>query len=480
MQDATAMAELLRAQKISFEELITDIETKSNQLQPKLNAWTYLDLSGAKKYYRKNQDKLSRTVFAGLPIALKALGQSKKGWPSTSGSLLLAENKAKVTDYFVQGIENLGFVPIGQSNVPEYGFKNITDSKLYGNCLNPFDTARFAGGSSGGAAALVASGILPIATASDGGGSIRIPASFCSLIGLKPTRGSMPVGPGNWRSWQGASIAFALTKSIRDTENVFYNLRTSQPEAPYQAPKREWMHYEKAVRYPLRIAYCLNNKVSDLDYRIRAETLKIVDFLQKEGFDVEEVPYPANMVTLMQQYYRMNAADTAAMFQEMQAKLKRPLTNQDMEEMTWAMYQFGLDLKASDYVLSLQYWDEIAVKTESLFKEYDLFLTPSTAQVAPSVDTEFYSPKIGEKLRFAHELSPKEKEKLVYDMFAKSLSITPYTQLANLTGQPAISLPTGRVNDLPVGVQFMASKGREDLLLMVGALLEQAKLFTIE
>ena len=168
------------------------------------------------------------------------------------------------------------------------------------------------------------------------------------------------------------------------------------------------------------------------------------------------------------------------MFQEMQAKLKRPLTNQDMEEMTWAMYQFGLDLKASDYVLSLQYWDEIAVKTESLFKEYDLFLTPSTAQVAPSVDTEFYSPKIGEKLRFSHELSPKEKEKLVYDMFAKSLSITPYTQLANLTGQPAISLPTGRVNDLPVGVQFMASKGREDLLLMVGALLEQAKLFTIE
>ena len=140
MQDATAMAELLRAQKISFEELITDIETKSNQLQPKLNAWTYLDLSGAKKYYRKNQDKLSRTVFAGLPIALKALGQSKKGWPSTLGSLLLAENKAKVTDYFVQGIENLGFVPIGQSNVPEYGFKNITDSKLYGNCLNPFDT----------------------------------------------------------------------------------------------------------------------------------------------------------------------------------------------------------------------------------------------------------------------------------------------------------------------------------------------------
>lgn len=480
MQDATEMAELLRTQKISFEELVTEIEAKSNHLHSKLNAWTYLDLSGAKKYYRKNQDILSRTVFSGVPIALKALGQSKKGWPSTAGSKFLVENKAKVTDYFVQGIENLGFVPIGQSNVPEYGFKNITDSQLYGNCLNPFDETRFAGGSSGGSAALVSSGILPIATASDGGGSIRIPASFCGLIGLKPTRGSMPVGPGNWRSWQGASIAFVLTKSIRDTETVFYHLRTSQLEAPYQAPKCEWIHDEKAVRYPLRIAYSLNNEVSDLDDRVRFETLKIVDFLKKEGFDVEEIPYPANMITLMQQYYRMNAADTAAMFQEMQTKLKRPLTNQNMEDMTWAMYQFGLDLKASDYVLSLQYWDEVTVKTECIFKEYDLFLTPCTAQVAPSVDTQFYTPKIAENLKYAHELTSKEKEKLVNEMFAKSLSITPYTQLANLTGQPAISLPTGRVNNLPVGVQFMASKGREDLLLMMGYLLEQANLFTIE
>lgn len=477
MQDATAIAELLRAQKISFEELLTEIEEKSNQLQPKLNAWTYLDLQGAKKYYRKNQDKLMRTTFAGLPIALKALGQSKKGWPSTAGSVLLAENKAKLTDHFVQGIERLGFVPIGQSNVPEYGFKNITDSKLYGNCLNPFDTTRFAGGSSGGAAALVASGILPIATASDGGGSIRIPASFCGLIGLKPTRGSMPVGPGNWRSWQGASISFALTKSIRDTENVFYNLRTSQPEAPYQAPKREWMHYEKAARYPLRIAYSLSNNVSETPPEVRDEVLRAVTFLQEQGFDVIEVPYPADMITLMQQYYRMNAADTAAMFQEMAQMFKRSFQPEDMEAMTWAMYQFGLDLKASDYVLSLQYWDSLSAKMEQLFREYDLFLTPTTAQVAPRIDTQFYSTKTGEKLLFAHELTPVEKEQLVYDMFSKSLSITPYTQLANLTGQPAISLPTGKVDELPIGIQFMSSKGREDLLLMIGELFEKAGFF---
>ena len=133
-------------------------------------------------------------------------------------------------------------MPLGQTNAPEFGFKNITDPTLYGPTRNPWNPAYSAGGSSGGAAAAVASGMFPIAGASDGGGSIRIPASFSGLIGLKPTRGTMPVGPSEWRSWQGASINFALTLSMRDTEQLFYVLRTSQPTAPYQAPQVEWHH----------------------------------------------------------------------------------------------------------------------------------------------------------------------------------------------------------------------------------------------
>lgn len=479
MKDGLYYASQFKEKKMSVTEWIDDREQKLKQLNPKLNAFVDWDASAAKKQYESIE--VSKGPFYGLPIPLKMLGQDKAGMKSTSGSRLFTENRSVSTDNFVEKLENIGLIPLGKTNAPEFGFKNISDPMIYGPSRNPWNLARSPGGSSGGAAAVVASGLFPIAGASDGGGSIRIPASFSGLIGLKPTRGSMPVGPHGWRGWQGASIDFALTVSMRDTETLFYHLRGTEPEAPYQAPKSEWNHHKMAEKKILKIAFLTESPVgTSVSNEAKKAIRHATEFLEKQGHEVTEISYPVNGRQLIDSYYLMNGAETAAMFASIQHEIKRPVTKVDMELMTWGIYQYGLKLPASDYVRSLQLWDQAAFKMEQLFKEYDLFLTPTAANIAPKIDAELQSEQIRKLLAQAETLSVSQLEDLVYTMFEKSLTITPYTQLANLTGQPAISLPTHITDSgLPIGIQFMASKGREDLLFQVGKLFEQEQQFLL-
>ncbi|MGX7244392.1 amidase [Enterococcus quebecensis] len=479
MKDGLYYATQFREKKLSVTEWIDDREKQVKQLNPELNAFVDWDAVAAKRQYESKG--AGKGPFFGLPIPLKMLGQDKTGMKSSSGSRLFVENRATTTTNFVKGLEGLGFIPLGKTNAPEFGFKNISDPTIYGSARNPWNLAYSPGGSSGGAAAAVASGLFPMAGASDGGGSIRIPASFSGLIGLKPTRGSMPVGPDGWRGWQGASIDFALTVSMRDTETLFYHLRGTEKAAPYQAPKAEWSHQKAAEKKVLKIAFLTESPVGT---PVSQEAVKAIQnataFLEQQGHEVTEIPYPVNGRQLIDSYYLMNGAETVAMFEGIQQGIKRPLTKEDMELMTWGIYQYGRQLLASDYVRALQLWDQAAYKMEQLFERYDLFLTPTTADIAPKVDAELQSEQIRKDLDQAESLSLPELQDLVYDMFEKSLTITPFTQLANLTGQPAISLPTHVAESgLPLGIQFMASKGREDLLFQVGKLFEQEQKFLL-
>ncbi|MGM0124552.1 amidase [Enterococcus sp. AZ194] len=463
---------------MSVKEWIDDRDKQVKKLNPELNAFVEWQPDEAKK---QSESQVGTGPFFGLPIPLKMLGQDKKGWRSTSGSRLFTETVATTTDNFVKKLEQAGLTPLGKTNAPEFGFKNISDPVIYGPARNPWSLAHSPGGSSGGAAAAVASGLFPIAGASDGGGSIRIPASFSGLIGLKPTRGSMPVGPNGWRGWQGASIDFALTVSMRDTEALFYQLRGSTKSAPYQAPQEEWQQHKAANKKQLKIAFLTESPVGT---SVSAEAIqavqKAVKVLEDGGHEVTQIPYPVDGRQLIDSYYLMNGAETAAMFEGIQTGLKRSLTYEDMEPMTWAIYQYGLHLPASQYVRALQLWDQAADTMEQLFTEYDLFLTPTTANTAPKIDEELQNDRIRTDLANAERLSVNRLGDLVYEMFEKSLAITPYTQLANLTGQPAISLPTFVTGEgLPIGIQFMASKGREDLLLQVGQLFERENKFIL-
>lgn len=486
MQDATYWAEALRKKTISFGELVAQIKEKVEKENPALNALVAIDYQAAQAEYEKRAatENLSDSLFAGLPVPLKILGQAKKGWQDSGGSRLLADAVSSESNHFVKQMESLGIVPMGQTNAPEFGFKNITDPELFGPTRNPWDQARYPGGSSGGAAAAVASGMFPLAGASDGGGSIRIPASFSGLIGLKPTRGTMPVGPDGWRGWQGASINFALTVSMRDTAAFFYGMRGTENAAPYQAPRNEWQHDQNQklqLQRPLKIAF---TTVSPVGSAVSAEAVaavhQAVSFLAAAGHQVTEIKCPLDGDRIIRSYYQMNGAETAAMFDNIQAGLQRPVSKNEVGLMTWGIWQYGRKLPAAGYVDSLAVWDQAAAEMSRLHETFDLFLTPTTAQVAPRLDQELVSQKIIEELAVMDQKTTEAGAELIYRMFEKSLALSPFTQLANLTGQPAISLPTHVTKaGLPLGIQFMAQKGREDLLLAIGRSFEAAGLFRL-
>ncbi|MGG5330663.1 amidase [Enterococcus sp. AZ163] len=479
MKDATYWSKQFKQKEISLADYYQALSQRIQQENPNLNAWVEWseeELLSQLSDFSTAED----APFAGVPFPLKMLGgQDKCNWKSTNGSRLFAGVRSHTSSNFTKKIEDLGFVAAGKTNAPEFGFKNITDPILYGPARNPWNTEHSPGGSSGGAAAAVASGIVPIAGASDGGGSIRIPASFCGLIGLKPTRGAMPSGPGGWRGWQGASIDFALTVSMRDTEKLFYALRGNDKAAPYHPPKDEWQSH--TIPGSLKIAYLtdspIGSAVSDEAVKAVRNSLKQLTDL---GHEVTEITWPVDGQQLIQSYYSMNAAETSAMFGNIQQQLGRSLTIDDMELMTWGIYQYGEKTPVKKYVNALNLWDQAAAVMEQLFTEYDLFLTPTTAFPAPKIDQELQSDTIRERLANAESLTEEQLASLVYEMFEKSLVLTPFTQLANLTGQPAISLPTHLTAEgLPLGIQFMASKGREDILLAIGQQLEEQGCFVL-
>lgn len=477
MKDATYWVKLLKEKQISHQELIAQWMKRIEQ-HPELNAFVSLDPEKTLEQIKQKKDWLD-TPYAGLPIPLKVLGHTKKGWPNTAASRLLLNNQAQSTSAFVDRLEKIGFVPFGQTNAPEFGFKNVTDSTVYGDAKNPLNLAYSPGGSSGGAAAAVAGNLVPIASASDGGGSIRIPASFTGLIGLKPTRGTMPMGPNELRGWQGASIGFAMTRSMRDTKTLFYLLRDPNQPSPYQAPTVEWTHQGPSAKRAMSVAVCIDSPLGHpVSEEAKIAVKKTVAQLEALGHHVTEISYPIDGLQLIQAYYRMNGADTAAMFHAMEKQVGRSFTLEDMELMTWGMYQSGKKMPAAEYVLSLEVWDQAFLEMEKLFTQYDLFLSPSATTTAPRLDQDLQSDIIRTQLKNIETVSFAESETIVFDMFAKSLAITPYTQLANLTGQPAISLPVHlTANGLPIGVQFMASRGREDQLFQISDELEETGIF---
>ncbi|HEM6205265.1 TPA: amidase [Streptococcus suis] len=476
-KDATEMALAVRTGQVSAKELVVEAIERIEEENPAINAVVSKQYEDALKEAEK-EDYLGKP-FAGVPFLLKDLGQNEKGQPSSAGSRLLAGRPAGHTDTYVQRLKDLGFIIVGRTNTPEFGFKNISDASLHGPVKSPLDLSRNAGGSSGGAAAAVASGMVPLAAASDGGGSIRIPASFNGLIGLKPSRGRIPVGPTSYRGWQGASSNFALTKSVRDTKRLLYHLQTYQVEAPFPLALLPEQSLLAPQDKPLKIAYSLESPIgSPVSSDARQAVLSLLPQLEALGHQIIELTGPVlDGIEVMRAYYLMNSVETAQMFDEIEAGLGCPMTPDDMEVMTWAIYQSGQTVPAKLYSKVLQDWDRYSATMADFHQHYDLLLTPTVADVAPKHGQFDLSADLLDRLKQTQNYSMEEQQDLIWEMFADSLAWTPFTQQANITGQPAISLPTYKTpQDLPIGVQFTAAKGREDLLLYVADQLEQAEL----
>lgn len=483
-QDATFYAQQLKAREVTVSELVERALENIKRLNPKLNAVVHVQREDALTKARLFDEKISSLndrelkelpFFFGVPILLKDLGQDEAKQPSTSGAKLLGSHVAQSTDHFVQKVLDAGFIVVGRTNTPEFGFKNTSDAEFTGPVNSPLGSHLNPGGSSGGAAAALKAGMVPIVTASDGGGSIRIPASFNGLIGLKPTRGRTPVGPNGYRGWQGASIHFALTKSVRDTWNLLKVMQVEQYDAPFVLPLIEENELESLNR-SLTLAYSLESPIGESVSEEAKKAVRIaVEKLRALGHTVEEKTPKADGIKAMQTYYKVNGVETAAMMEGIEASMKRSATVEDMEPMSWALYRSGLNISGVEYSNVLAFWDQLTADMEAFFEKYDAVLLPSTNGPAFTHDKFKKSKAFIEKLKKIDDFGKEEQQQLIWEMFDDSLAYTPFTQQQNLTGQPAISLPLyENEKGLPIGTQIWTKKGAEVLLLQIAKQLEEA------
>ncbi len=489
-KDATFYAEQVRNGEITVTELVEAALENIEQLNPKLNAVVHVQADDARINAEKFDQQLGTLTaeeraelppFHGVPILLKDLGQSEAGQPDSSGAKLLANYFATESDNFVKQVLSGGFIVVGRTNVPEFGFKNETDPELFGVTSTPFSEKLNAGGSSGGAAAALKAGIVPIVTASDGGGSIRIPASFNGLIGLKPSRGRIPVGPGSYRGWQGASVNFALTKSVRDTWSLLKLMQVEQFEAPFIIPVITEQTLAP-LTHPLKFAYSFESPIGGIVDEEAKNAVKLaVEFLNESGHELVEKTPETDGIRAMQTYYQVNGVETAAMIASIERNMNRPVQLEDMETMSWALYRSGLKVSGVDYSNVLAFWDQLAAEMEAFFEEYDALILPSTNGPAFPHHHFKKSSELIDKLEKIDQFEAAEQQKLIWEMFKHSLDYTPFTQQQNLTGQPAISLPLYETKDgLPVGTQIWTRKGAEMLLLQIAKQFEDKGLVKSE
>ncbi|MDP4170911.1 MAG: amidase family protein, partial [Bacillota bacterium] len=419
--------------------------------------------------------------FSGVPILLKDITQELEGERTTAGSKAFQGYRATRDSEIVKKLRQTGTIFVGQTNVPEFALMGITEPAFYGPARNPWNTEHTPGGSSGGSAAAVASGMVPIAGANDGGGSIRIPAAFCGLFGLKPTRGRTPVGPDLGRSWQGASVDHILSRSVRDSAAMLDELKMHQNAAAFHTPDYlgsylQDLHAGKSKKY--KIAFTAKSPLGTEVHPACIEAVKrTAALLESLGHTVVEAEAPVDGKKLAKSFLTMYFGEVAATLSSLEGVLGRKAKRSDVEATTWMLGLLGKVTSAEEFVLGVREWDIASFEMEHFHETYDFYLTPTTAYPASKIGE--LEPSSFEKTMMSlmgrKGLINLLKSAGIVDQLAESnLKRTPFTQLANLTGQPAMSLPLHQTADgLPVGLQFAAAKGREDKLFQLAGQLEQ-------
>ena len=461
-KSALELAQLIREKKVTSTELVDLAYKVIAKENPKLNAVLTTENGKIPKAivdeaYRTAKEidnrisagKLAANPvdwkaqpFLGVPALIKGLDQLKNG-DYTNGVYL---NKGKIADEsgpVAKEFAKLGFVILGQTNYPELGTRNITDSKLFGPAGNPWDPSRNTGGSSGGSAGAVASGMVPIASGSDAGGSIRIPSSWTGLIGLKPT---------------GHVVKFPLVKTIEDAKAYFEKTKLSKPETLIEPPK----DLKK-----LKIAYTLKTPLKDLELSEvgKKAILETVDFLRKEGFTVEEVKeFPIDG------YEGIKTYTVGGIGEESYVAAVKGVTEENKRQLGTSSY---MGPNANTDVSSVKPLSTFIDQMNAFYKKYDLFLVPTNAVTAPSNDKKvdpYIEPDIAEQLYNINKIKdPKERFNLLTKQWLPMTRRSPYTWVFNLSGNPAISLPTYLSDkNLPFGVMFAAKDNSEKVLLEIG------------
>src|SRR5579875_710662 len=454
---ATALAELVSRGEVAAEVLVEAAVARIEALNPKL------DLVVRERFDRAREEAAGEVPpgpFRGVPILFKDLGCLVEGEETAFGLGPLRGYRWPVTSYLAEQFREAGFLCLGRTNVPECGTTVTTEPMSFPPARNPWDPRYSAGGSSGGSAAAVASGMVPVAHGNDGGGSIRIPASECGVVGLKPTRGRVSQGPLVGEGWAGGTIDGALTRSVRDAAAVLDAISTRMPGEPYYAPPWPRPLRDEVGADPgsLRVGFVdrPGQAVYLDDPECRAAVEGAASLLESLGHHVEEGFPPALFEPeLVQHFTAIIAADSEAMFQAFELLIGRSIGDEEIEPRNLAYRGAGRSMGVVPYLQSRAWVSMWARSMAQWWEDHDLLLTPTVGAPPPELGW------------FTAEGPEAEGPRIV--------SYIPYTAQFNMTGQPAISLPLHwTAGGLPVGVQLVAAYGREDLLVRIASQIEEA------
>lgn len=472
--DAVGLAELVRTGEVTAREVVAAAVERIERHNPTLNAVVT-------KTYNRAMAVVDRGVtgpLAGVPFLLKDLDAYWKGVPSTGGSRSSQWFVPDVTTTLVSRYEAAGLVILGTTNTPELGLAPVTEPELHGATCNPWDTTRSSGGSSGGSGAAVASGMVPAAHASDGGGSIRIPASYCGLFGLKPTRGRTPLGPVHHELWDGMTVAHALTRTVRDSAALLDATHGNVPGDPYHAPAMDGTFLSQVGVDPgrLRVGVVSGGLFSDeLHAGCRAAVRAASDLLHGLGHDVEGVELPVDRERWKRAYLTLVAASTASVI-DRAARGAKPDPAQ-YELATWVLSLVGRKLSAVDHEDAIHEMRRAGQVMAGVMSKFDVLVMSTMA--GPALHHGELQPSESERrlLETLRRAPAKPALMAAFRQLAdKVLAPIPNTPLFNMTGQPAMSVPLHWTSGgLPIGVQFVARFGDEATLFRLASQLEQAQ-----
>ncbi len=461
--DATAQAELVKRKEVKPIELVESAIERIERLNPALNAVVTPMYEQARVLV---QEELPDGPFAGVPFLLKDIFASYAGVRLTEGAVFLRDFVPSFDSEYVKRLKRAGLIILGKTNLPEFGLRATTEPQLFGPCRNPWNTDRVPGGSSGGSAAAVVTGMVPMAHATDAGGSIRIPSSCCGTFGIKPTRGRVPMGPEYGDVIGGIDVTHAITRSVRDSAALLDATSGTMVGDPYWAPPPARPFLEEVGADPgrLRIAYTTTapRGTAPLGVDVHADCISAVHevalICADLGHEVEEAaPSIADEKITFALSILMGACTTWTIDRWAFMLGKEP-TQAQFEPTTWLLYEMGLQHSASAYLGAVEAIQSIARDMGNFLLGYDVLLTPTLSEPPVPLGTFDYIPE-----------NPWQGQ-------IREGAFVPFTTICNLTGQPAMSVPLVWNNEgLPIGTQFMGRFGDEATLFRLAAQLEEAR-----
>ncbi len=460
-QDATGLAALVASGRVTPDELLDIALERVRALNPRLNAVVHIRESVARDAIRAG---LPDGPFRGVPFLMKDLGAAAIGFPTSNGSKLTENMLWGHDSEIFRRMRATGLVTFARTTSPEFGIGPVTESQVYGGpTRNPWNLDHTSGGSSGGSGAAVAAGIVPAAHGSDGGGSVRIPASSCGLVGFKPTRARLPSGPMAGEGWGGMAMDGFLTRSLRDTAALLDAVRGADAGAPYWAPPMIGSFAQAMARPPqaLRIHYSTQTLTGgDIHPECAEAVQKTARLLQGLGHNVEEFRLPGDLgvAAMMSAWTKIVACGTALTVRNILAGA--PLDPDQIEGVTRGAIAFADQVSGADYLAAVNEIHAFGRRMGSVFDDCDVLLTATLA--APPI-------RVG-------QLKPDNDDFVDYRNGKGGVfDYSPFTAIFNASGQPAVSLPLHWSSDgLPVGVHLACGFGEDERLMSLSAQIEAA------